>query len=84
MGRVFLLVILFFSTFSALSVKAQNPYYRYYYCNSQYVGPYGWGYYYGYALYPNYSAAYNNAQLACQLQHGYDPYNCVVTSCYIR
>lgn len=52
------------------------------FCYSRYVGPYGWGSYYGWAY--NYPAAFNNAIGLCRLDHRLDPGNCIVTGCQIR
>ena len=55
---------------------------RTWFCNSQYVGFYGWGFYYGYG--PSLDIARSYALYFCTQDHYFDPLNCVVTSCHLR
>jgi hypothetical protein len=65
----------------ASATDSVNRYIPVWYCYSQYVGPYGWGNYYGYAY--NVYQARNNAFLFCANDH-LDRQNCVITGCYVR
>lgn len=63
------------------TIDSVNRFVPLWYCYSEYVGPVGWGHYYGYAY--NQLQARNNAFLFCARDHR-DSQFCAITGCYIR
>ena len=63
--------------------KQDKAYGVVWFCNSRYVGPLGYGAYYGYAV-NNRVLAAANALTVCRSNHIGAPQFCILTNCYYR